>query len=378
MANDKGDEEVRRRSWGWCLAAIGAAAVMALGLAACGDDDDDAAGDTSGSGSAEITVRLGYVTAPEHPYGIAVDHFVSEVEKASGGAIAVEALPNYQGGDVPLLQDVRGGAVDMASVSSAVWGTQGVSSFDALQALGLITRYDLEREVIAGPIGQEMLTGVEAVGLKGLAIHEGGLRKPLGAKKALTNVADFKGLKIRTPESAVLELGIRALGADPTAIPFPDTYAALRDGTVDGMEANLGLIQTVKYYEVADFLTPNVNLWPFPTVLVMNQSKFDALSADQQKIITDTAATIPGFSIDFFEQPSDIVDSLCAEGLKFAVASEQDVASFAAAATRAQQQLGSQDATTKDFIAQIQALKEGLPAPPAPAPLPEGCAAAAQ
>lgn len=365
---------MRRRSWGWCLAAIAAAVVVAIGLAGCGDDDDDGSADTAGAGSAEITLRLGYVTAPEHPYGIAVDHFVSEVEKASSGAIAIEALPNYQGGDVPLLQDARGGAVDMASVSSAVWGTQGVTSFDALQALGLITRYDLEREVIAGPIGQKMLAGVDAVGLKGLAIHEGGLRKPLGATKALTNVADFKGLKIRTPESSVLELGIRALGADPTAIPFPDTYAALRDGTVDGMEANLGLIQTVKYYEVADFLTPNVNLWPFPTVLVMNQSKFDALSADQQKIITDAAAAIPGFSIDFFEQPSDVVTTLCSEGLKFVVASDQDLASFTAASTRAQAQLGSQDAATKDFITQIQALKEGLPAPPAPAPLPEGCA----
>ncbi len=362
-----------RRSWGWRLAAVAAGAALAFGLAACGDDDD-ADADTAGGGAAEITLRLGYVTAPEHPYGIAVDQFVAELEKASDGAIDVEALPNYQGGDVPLLQDVRGGAVDMASVSSAVWGTQGVTSFDALQALGLITRYDLEREVIAGPIGEQMLTGVEKVGLKGLAIHEGGLRKPLGAKKALTSAEDFRGLKIRTPESAVLELGIRALGADPTAIPFPDTYAALRDGTVDGMEANLGLIQTVKYYEVADFLTPNVNLWPFPTVLVMNQAKFDALSAEQQQMIVDTAATIPGFSIDFFEQPSDIVDVLCGEGLKFAVASEEDVASFDAASERAQRQLGNQDPGTKDFITQIQALKEALPPPDAPAPLPEGCA----
>jgi TRAP-type C4-dicarboxylate transport system substrate-binding protein len=291
--NDKGGDEVRRRSWGWRVAAIVAGVALALGLAACGDDDDEDAADTAGGGAAEITLRLGYVTAPEHPYGVAVDYFVNEVSTASGGTIALETLPNYQGGDVPLLQDVRSGAVDMGSISSAVWGTQGVTAFDALQALGLITRYDLERQVIAGPIGEEMLKATDAVGLKGLAIHEGGLRKPLGAKKQLASAADWKGLKIRTPESAVLETGIRALGADPTAIPFPDTYAALRDGTVDGMEANLGLVQTVKYYEVADFYTLNVNLWPFPTVLVMNQAKFDALSADQQKIITDAAAKVP-------------------------------------------------------------------------------------
>jgi tripartite ATP-independent transporter DctP family solute receptor len=370
---------VRRRSWGWRLAAVVAGLALALGLAACGDDDDSGdSGDTSGGGSAEITLRLGYVTAPEHPYGIAVDQFVKEVDTASNGAIAIETLPNYQGGDVPLLQDVRGGAVDIASVSSAVFGTQGVTDFDALQALRLITRYDLEREVITGPIGAQMLEGVTEIGLKGLAIHEGGLRKPLGAKKQLASASDFKGLKIRTPESPVLETGIRALGADPTAIPFPDTYAALRDGTVDGMEANLGLIQTVKYYEVADFLTNNVNLWPFPTVLVMNQSAFDNLSADQQTTITDVAATIPGFSIDFFEQPSDIVQTLCDEGLKFVIASDADVASYDKAGQTVQQQLSQDEPTTGDYITQIQQIKDGLAAPPAPPPLPEGCAVQAQ
>lgn len=347
------------------------AAVVALGLAACGDDDDDAA-DTSGAGAAEITLRLGYVTPPEHPYGIAVNSFIEEVSNASDGAIAIEALPSYQGGDVPLLQDLRGGAVDMASVSSAVWGSQGVNCFDALQALGLITRYDLEREVITGPIGEEMLACTDAIGVKGLAIHEGGLRKPLGAKKALTAPADFRGLTIRTPESSVLETGIRGLGADPSPIPVTDIYAALRDGTADGMEANLGLIQTFQLYEVAKFVTANVNLWPFPTVLAVNQSKFDALSADQQQIITDAAGNIGGFSIDFFEQPSDLPQTLCDEGIKFAIASDADVQAFGQASERVIAQL-SRDAETKGFIDQIQAVKDGLGDPPAPAPLPEGC-----
>ena len=142
------------------------------------------------------------------------------------------------------------------------------------------------------------------------------------------------------------------------------------------MEANLGLIQTVKLYEVADFVTANVNLWPFPTVLVMNQAKFDALSAEQQTTITDAAANIAGFSIDFFEAPSEIVPTLCGEGLKFAIASDADLTAFGKVSDTVVAEL-SKDAETKGFIDQIQALKDGLPAPPAPAPLPDGCAAPA-
>ena len=81
---------MRRRSWGWRLGTMAIAAVVALGLAACGDDDDSA--DTSGGGAAEITLRLGYVTPPEHPYGIAVNSFIDEVSNASNGAIAIDRV----------------------------------------------------------------------------------------------------------------------------------------------------------------------------------------------------------------------------------------------------------------------------------------------
>jgi TRAP-type C4-dicarboxylate transport system substrate-binding protein len=190
---------------------------------------------------------------------------------------------------------------------------------------------------------------------------------------ALTSPATFKGKKIRTPASSVLQTGISALGADPVSIAnLPEIYPALRDGTVDGMEANLGLVQTLKLYEVAKFMTANINLWPFPTVLVMNQAKWDALSADQQSTITAAAEKVPGFSIGIFTAPSELPATLCSEGLKFAVASDADVSAFNKVSQSVITEL-SKNAETKGYIDQIQALKDALPAPPAPAALPEGC-----
>ena len=364
---------MKKRSWGWRLAAIVAAGALALGLAACGDDDDEAADTAGTAGAGEVTLNLGYVTTPEHPYGIALDQYVKNVSSASGGALTLTTIPVYQGGsDVQLLQDVSDGAVEMASVSAAVWPGQGVTSFQALQALGLINRYDLEAEVIGGSIGTEMLAGTDAIGVKGLAIHEGGFRVPIGAKAALTDAASWKGKSIRTPESSVLETGISALGADPNPLPLGDVYGALREGTVDGMEANLGLVVTQKFYEVAKFITPNERLWPFPTVLVINQAAYDGLTADQQKILTDEAAKLPGISLEIFNAPSDFPQTVCDEGMKFVIASDAALADFAKASTAAITEL-SKDAATKGFIDQIQAIKDGLPAPAAPPPLPEGC-----
>ena len=62
------------------IALLGVAA-LSVGMAACGGDDDDTSGD---SGSSEVVkLRLGYVTTPQHPYGIAVTAFEKEVEAAA-------------------------------------------------------------------------------------------------------------------------------------------------------------------------------------------------------------------------------------------------------------------------------------------------------
>ena len=136
------------RAWAWRLAALLAALALVVGAAGCGDDD-------GGGESEEVSLRLGYVTPPAHPYGIAVDHFVAEVEERSGGSIQIETIPTYGGGnDLALLNDTIGGTVDMGSISTAVWSSQGVRAFDALQAPFLVDRYDLEKEVISGEIGQ--------------------------------------------------------------------------------------------------------------------------------------------------------------------------------------------------------------------------------
>ena len=172
----------------------------------------------------------------------------------------------------------------------------------------------------------------------------------------------------------MLETGITALGADPTAIPVPEIYSALRDGTVDGMEANLGLVQTYKLYEVAKFITMNVNLWPFPTVLTMNQSSFDALSAEQQEIIMEAAAPIPGFSIDILTAPSELPQTLCDEGIRFAIATDAELGQFQQASEATIAEL-SKDETTKGFIDQITALRDGLGDPPAALALPQSCVA---
>ena len=303
------------------IALVGAAAVAA-GFAACG-------GDNSGSSTEPVKLRLGYATTPQHPYGVAVDAFKKEVEAASGGKLTIENLPNYTGGDAQLFDDVVGGTIEMGAVSTATWDTKGSNVFQALQAPFLITDYGLAQTVEGGSIGNAMLTspnGPPKFKLVGLGILEGGLRKPLGRTVALTNPAAFKGKKIRVAQSKVLAATITALGAKPVALPVGDVFNALQNGTVDGVEADLGLIATNKYYEVAKFVTQDVNLWPFPAAVVINKAQWDKLSSDQQAILTAAGKNLNKASIAVLTDPNppvDFTDELCKAGLTFAFASRR-------------------------------------------------------
>jgi TRAP-type transport system periplasmic protein len=358
---------VRRRSWGWRLAAVAAGLALALGLAACGDDDDDSgAADTSGSAAA-TTVDVAYVTTQQHPYGIAIDAFAKEVNAT--GALTIQPQPVYPQSEIQLLDDVRSGVVPMATVSSAIWDTAGITAFQALQAPFLITNYPLAEAVEGGEIGQEMLADAneQAGDIVALAIHEGGLRKPFG-KKELTSVADFKGTTIRAPQSQVLSEGFTAIGANVEPLPLPDVYQALQNGTVDGVEANLPLIYTQKWYEVAKFVTGNVNFWPFPTVLAVNKEFYDGLSSEQQTALTDAAKTLPAASIKIFTTPgSTVAQDLVNCGIEYVSSTPAELTALQNAASGAITQLAPE---SQEFVKQIQAEKDALGPPAAPPPLP--------
>jgi TRAP-type C4-dicarboxylate transport system substrate-binding protein len=353
------------------LIAVAGATAITAAFAACG-------GGNAASSTEPVKLRLGYATTPQHSYGLAVDAFKKEVEAASAGKLTIENLPNYTGGDAQLFDDVVGGTIEMGAISTAIWDTKGSNAFQALQAPFLITDYDLAETVEGGPIGNAMMTspnGPPKFNLVGIGLLEGGLRKPLGRTAALTNPAAFKGKKIRSAQSKVIAATVTALGAKPVALPIGDVFTALENGTVAGMEADLDLIATNKYYEVADVVTQDVNLWPFPAAAVINKATWDKLSPDQKAALATAGKSLNKVSIAVLTDPNPPVNAtaeLCNAGLTFAFASKADRAALAKATDPVIAKLNA-DSEVAGYIKQIQEAKTAA-GPPAVAPaLPGGC-----
>ncbi|MGA1865002.1 MAG: TRAP transporter substrate-binding protein [bacterium] len=111
----------------------------------------------------------------------------------------------------------------------------------------------------------------------------------LASKKAVRNLEDMTGLKVRaTGLSAKI---VQTLGGTPVAMSQPETYEALQKGVV---EATLCPIETLKGWrqgEVIDYII-DTSVIGYTTAMfvVMNKQKWDNLPSDIQKVFEDVSS----------------------------------------------------------------------------------------
>lgn len=91
-------------------------------------------------------------------------------------------------------------------------------------------------------------------GARILSIMEIGYRQlTTSAKHPVRSLKDAKGIKIRTPQNALMVSTFKALGLEPTAVAFSETFNALQQGVVDGQEGCLNNVVTLKFYEAQKY-----------------------------------------------------------------------------------------------------------------------------
>lgn len=144
------------------------------------------------------------------------------------------------------------------------------------------------RQVLDGPIGDEILAAMEAQGMVGLAFYDSGARSIYTAKRPIKALADVKGMKIRVQQSDLFVAMMEALGANATPMPFGEVYTGLKTGIVDGAENNWPSYESSRHFEAAKFYNVTEHSM-VPEVLVFSKKIFDGLSKEDQALIRKTA-----------------------------------------------------------------------------------------
>jgi TRAP-type transport system periplasmic protein len=259
---------------------------------------------TVGAGEAK-EVRLASHVSETSPLYATAEMFASRIGKELPADFNFKFYPNSQlGKEKALIDSIRLGSLEMAMVAG------GVLSLD--NKLGLFDlpwlfadRAHVQR-ALNGPLGAEVTKRLEEKqGFVVLGIYENGFRHVINTKRAITKPDDFSGLKIRVTGSKFKLAGFSAMGADPVPIAWEETFTALQQGVVDGVEAALYGFYEAKLYEVTKHISLVTHTYS-PSFLLVSKTFWSSLSEEQRAIFRKVAA---GMSADAYKAAADLDQS---------------------------------------------------------------------
>jgi TRAP-type C4-dicarboxylate transport system substrate-binding protein len=267
-----------------CLAAV---------LAGCslGGGSSKSGGSPAERGSATRTITLRFASADS---GAVARTFASELARLSGGrlrAVAVRYDDLATDVDQQIARDVAGGRLDFADVAARAWESLGATGLRAFQSPFLITSDALLDRVVADHrIARPLLQSLAPLRVTGLALTPRGVRYVFAVDRQLDRPDAFKGARIRVNESPTTEDMLSELGAHPTTSVRSgrDVVAALRDGSLDAVEASMRLATASRYLPEAPHQSPP--LYAKVTTLVANSERLEHLGSAAAAWIREAAA----------------------------------------------------------------------------------------
>jgi tripartite ATP-independent transporter DctP family solute receptor len=266
--------------------------------------------------AAPVKARVSLCNSPTHPQSIGMQLFKRYVEEKTNGGVQVALYYNSQlGGERESVEQVKSGSLEMATASAGPLTTFN-SKFMVLDIPFAFDSYEIAWGVLDGPMGQKLLESSEGLGLRGLAYLENGFRHVTNNVRMVNGPDDLKGIKIRTMEAPMHMENFKALGANPTPVPWTELYLTMQQKVVDGQENPLANIWEVKMFEVQKYTSLTGHIYD-PMPLVVNLAWFNKLPREHQAAIEKGALLAQNYSRFVNKDREDkIAAKLTAKGMK--------------------------------------------------------------
>ena len=241
--------------------------------------------------------------------------FKNYVEAASNGAIAVEMFIGTQlcSDGAECLQGVADGTIDVYISTSG--GASGI--FPYVQVLDLPYLMSDDR------VAENVLSGDFVRTMRDMALADsdntirlmtigntGGWRNFANTKQRVTTPADMSGMKLRTVVADLPQELVKALGASPTPIPWPELFTSLQTGVVEGTANGITDIMGMKFPDAGlQYVTLDGHSY-MGAMWWMNNEKFMSMPEDLRRVVNDgfyalqqaTFASPKRKSIEAYEQ----------------------------------------------------------------------------
>ena len=236
----------------------------------------------------ERTLKFAVAGPDTHPAVPGMKKFAEAVTAKSGGKIKVTLFLNSAlGGDQAVVSAIKGGTVEMSVMNSGILASEAKEL--ALFDFPFLFANEKESDAIVdGPVGKKMHALLQEKGLVGLSYWELGYRHMTNSKRPLNKVEDIEGLKLRVIPNPINVDWVKALGANPTPLPFPEVYGALEQKAIDGQENPIAVIAANKFWEVQKYVALTNHQYN-PQSVIFSKKVWDTLSPAEKKIIDDSS-----------------------------------------------------------------------------------------
>ena len=241
--------------------------------------------------------------------------FKNYVEAASNGAIAVEMFIGTQlcSDGAECLQGVADGTIDVYISTSG--GASGIFPYVQVLDLPYLMSDDRVAEnVLSGDFVRTMRDMALADSDNSIRLmtigNTGGWRNFANTKQRVTAPADMDGMKLRTVVADLPQELVKALGASPTPIPWPELFTSLQTGVVEGTANGITDIMGMKFPDAGlQYVTLDGHSY-MGAMWWMNNEKFMSMPEDLRRVVNDgfyalqqaTFASPKRKSIEAYEQ----------------------------------------------------------------------------
>jgi len=266
-----------RKTWNriWIMPLIFGAALALTGSAFAG---------------APLVIKLGWTTSDgaTDPYAITARQFAKALEKEAPGVFKVEFYPNRALGDEKeMLEGLSFGTLPMAVITNAP-----IASIEPAFQLNdlpfLYSNEETAHKVLDGPVGRELMARLKSKKIIGFGFAEGGFRQMINNVRPIYTPNDVKGIKWRVMQNPVYIGMFRALGGNAVPMAWGEVFTAVQQGTIDGLEIPIAVIQNNGFYDVTKYLSLTNHTYSALGVL-MAERFWKKLNAAQQEAVRKAA-----------------------------------------------------------------------------------------
>ncbi|UWQ39663.1 TRAP transporter substrate-binding protein (plasmid) [Leisingera aquaemixtae] len=243
--------------------------------------------------------------------------FIEALEEKSGGKHTATMFLNGQlGSEQDTVNEAAIGTLDMSLLAinnvTPFSPTVGVFTLPYV----ILSLEDAEK-LTQGPIGQELTENtIRDAGVRILAWTYTGFRRLTNSKKPVTTVADLQDLVIRVPKNEIMIATYKAWGINPTPMAWSETFTGLQTKVVDGQDNPYTTINSMKFYEVQEYVT-NLRYIFSIEPLIVSEAVFQDLPEEDQQILIEAGKEATVKSAQYLRDiEAQIKDELIGKGMQ--------------------------------------------------------------